>query len=309
MEHQILPIESIRERDIDIILLEEFSTDNTFCEWFIKELNLPKLDNINGAWRSISDFGLGETDILFSYQSEQKKILVLIENKLDASFQNEQFLRYQKRAEEYCANNECEEAYFVLIAPNLYCENQNDFEDFISYEKIKDRLIFTGSKRNKFKAELLNIAIEKLRRGYQPVNSEVVQDFWNSYWNYVEKFHPTLVMKKPGIVPHNSDWPMLYDNRLPNNIVFYHKFAQGNVDATFKKFPEETEYEIKKKIPEFAEIVKHSKTFSIRMNSGKVDRTLNFENQIENIERGLTNLEKIRDWIINSGIITGNNIG
>lgn len=71
MEQNILTIESIQERDIDLILLEELSTDNLFCEWFIKELGLFALTSLNGAWRSISAFGLGETDILFSYNSNE----------------------------------------------------------------------------------------------------------------------------------------------------------------------------------------------------------------------------------------------
>ena len=69
MDSNILPIESIQERDVDLILLEELSTDNGFCEWLVIELNLPKLTSVNGAWRSISDFGLGETDILLTYNS------------------------------------------------------------------------------------------------------------------------------------------------------------------------------------------------------------------------------------------------
>lgn len=83
MEHSILPVESIQEKDVDLILLEELSTDNSFCDWFVRELNLPNLTSVNGAWISISAFGLGETDILFSYNSNDKKTFVLIENKLD----------------------------------------------------------------------------------------------------------------------------------------------------------------------------------------------------------------------------------
>ena len=40
MEQTILPVEAIQERDVDLILLEELSTDNSFCEWFIRELDL-----------------------------------------------------------------------------------------------------------------------------------------------------------------------------------------------------------------------------------------------------------------------------
>ena len=306
MQSTILPVEAIRERDVDLILLEELSTDNNFCDWFIEELGLPKFKSANGAWRSITGFGLGETDLLFSYNSNDKIIFVLIENKLDADFQEEQFERYEKRAAEYLNENHCNEAYSVLIAPDLYCKNQNNFESFISYETIINRLEFTGTKRNLFKSELLKIAIEKLRRGYQPVNSEPVQTFWHNYWEFKERNFPSLKMKKPEIVPHNSDWPMLYDDRL-KNITFYHKLGQGNADVTFRNFPRELQDKIEEILPEWARIENHQKSFSIRMFSGKIDRTKNFDEQIENVKKGLSNLEKIRNWIIDREIITGYN--
>ena len=143
----------------------------------------------------------------------------------------------------------------------------------------------------------MQIATEKLRRGYQPVNSVPVQKFWHLYWRYKEEKHPSLVMKKPDIVPHNSDWPMLYEDRL-ENIVFYHKLGQGNTDATFRGFPEEVEFKIKEQIPEWAKFEKHSKSFSIRVYSGNIDRTKDFTKQIDNVENGLKNLERIRNWII-----------
>ncbi len=297
MGQPILPVEAIQERDVDLILLEELMTDNTFCEWFVRELNLPNLTSVNGAWKSISDFGLGETDILFSYNSDNQKIFVLIENKLDATFQEEQYNRYLKRANEYLTRKECNKSFAILIAPELYCENQSDFESYLTYESIAKKLELTGSKRNLFKSNLLHIATEKLRRGYHPVNSIPVQSFWHSYWKYKEEKHPSLIMKKPDIVPHNSDWPMLYDDRL-NNIVFYHKLGQGNADATFKGFPEEVEFKIKEILPDWAKFEKHSKNFSIRVFSGKIDRTKDFNEQIDNVENGLQNLERIRNWII-----------
>lgn len=70
----ILPIESIDERDVDLILLEELCTDNVLCEWFIRQINLPNLTSSNGARRSISYFSLGETDILFSYNSYNENL-------------------------------------------------------------------------------------------------------------------------------------------------------------------------------------------------------------------------------------------
>lgn len=296
MEEKILPIEAIQERDIDLILLEELNVDNTFSEWLVKEMNFPKLIKNNGAWKSICDFGLGETDILFSYNSKNKTIYILIENKLDASFQDKQYERYIKRAENYINNGSCDLVFVILIAPKMYCKNQNEFENFLTYEQIVKRFEFIGSKRSLFKGKLFEIASEKLRRGYKPVNSLPVQKFWHSYWKFKEDNFPNLRMKKPGIVPANSDWPMLYDDNL-SGIVFYHKLAQGNVDATFKGFPIETEIRIKENLPSDAIFVKHNKSFSIRYFSGKCERMKDFETQKENVRKGLEKMEKLRKWL------------
>ena len=296
MEEKILPIESIQERDVDLFLLEEFATDNSFCEWFISELDLPEISENIGVWRSISSYGLGETDILFSYKSESKKIYILIENKLDASFQDKQHERYLQRAKNYVTDKYCDSAFTILVAPELYCDNQSEFENFITYEKISKRLEIIGTKRNLFKSNLLKIASEKLRRGYQPVNSEPVQKFWHSYWKFKEDKYPNLRMKKPNIIPQNSDWPMLYDDNL-NGIVFYHKLGQGNTDATFKNFSENIKLKIIEILPKKYEMVKHSKSFSIRIFSGKTNRTMEFNAQKKVINNGLKNLEELRIWL------------
>ena len=104
-------------------------------------------------------------------------------------------------------------------------------------------------------------------------------------------------MKKPDIIPYGSDWPMLYDKNL-KNIVFNHKLGQGNLDATFKGYSEEIQFKIRDCLPDWAKFEKHGRNFSIRVFSGKIDRTKEFNEQINNVDNGLKNLKRIRDWII-----------
>ncbi len=297
MKEDILPVEAIQERDVDLILLEEFSTDNTFCEWFISELQLPKIVYNLGAWRSITDYGLGETDVLFSYQSEKDRVYVMIENKLDASFQDNQADRYLERASKYIEDGLCDSTYTVLVAPGLYCENQNEFESFVTYEQVSDWLASVGSKRSLFKARLIQIASEKLRRGYQPVNSESVQAFWFSYWKYKEQRFPEFQMKEPKIVPHNSDWPLITIKELPD-IKFRHKLKQGNVDATFHGFVGDLEFRLKEDLPAEFQLEKHNSNFSIRVFSGEIDRTKDFLTQEKLVAKGLENMKAIVNWLL-----------
>lgn len=140
-----------------------------------------------------------------------------------------------------------------------------------------------------------------MRRGYTPINSPKVQEFWHSYYEYVTKNHTDLQMKKPRIVPHGSDWPLFNVEKL-ENIVFCHKLQQGNVDATFKGFSEKIESEIQKHLPDWAVLKKHNKYFSIRVSSEQVDRTKDFNSQIEQVEIGLKNIERIKNWIFENKI-------
>lgn len=297
MNNELLPVESIQERDVDLILLEELSTDITFCEWLINKLKLPPLSRIDGAWRSISGYGLGETDLLFSYFSQKKRIYILIENKITASFQEQQYKRYEERKKLYLRDKLCDIAYSILIAPQLYCDNQNDFEYFITYEEIIKRLEFTASKRNLFKSQLLKIGAEKLRRGYQPVNSTPVQKFWTSIWFLVAEKYTDFQMKKPGIVPLNSDWPKMQNENF-TNVTFLYKLTPGYTDATLKGYSDELKYKLKNELLSGASIVEHRSSFSIRIQSPKINKLESFESQKSKIIEGLNNLNKIKDWLL-----------
>lgn len=289
------PIESIQERDVDLILLEELNVNPDFAHWIILKLNLPTATTLNGSWRSISEFGLGETDILFSYQSSKNRIFILIENKLDASFQDAQATRYERRAQQYNENGQCHQAYSLLIAPESYCNNQRDFATFLTYESIIDFFNEQQTKRSFYKANLLHIACEKLRRGYQPINDSTVQNFWLAYWEYIQKNHPSLEMKRPTIVPFNSDWPMIFSKDL-SNVVFYHKMSNGYTDAGFQYEIPDVE-KLSTILPKEMVIERHKKSFSIRMVTPPIDRTQPFRLQIDRIAIALKNIENMRNWI------------
>ena len=66
MDSLIQKVESVQERDIDFLLLEELYADTAFLHWMTNKLQLPRLCTFKCAWRSISDYGLGETEINLS---------------------------------------------------------------------------------------------------------------------------------------------------------------------------------------------------------------------------------------------------
>ena len=296
MNSQTQKVESVQERDIDLLLLEELYADTVFLDWMTNKLNLPRQSTFKGAWRSISDYGLGETDILISYQSENGSIYILLENKLDASFQEEQHSRYIQRSTRYVDEGKCDIAVEVLVAPEGYCTRQSDFSKCITYEDISAWFNTAGDARSLFKSELLQIAIEKLRRGYSPANSEVVQQFWHTYWRLQNEMLPEFKMKEPKVVPVNSDWPILTVDALPN-IKFYHKWKQGNVDATFYGLFEVQIKQLEEQCSEPFEVVRHTSGVSLRLRTAVVNRLESFEEQRKNIIEGLNCIKELRAYL------------
>lgn len=81
-------------------MLEEVSVSPRFREWLLRRLER-KSDEIAefvGAWHSVSDTKWGESDIEFGVSTGNgARLLVMIENKIDAPFQDEQLERYRER--------------------------------------------------------------------------------------------------------------------------------------------------------------------------------------------------------------------
>lgn len=69
INQDLLPVESIQERDIDMLLLEELIVNPAFVVWLIPKLEIEDIVSFNGVWKSVSGIGMGETDILISYNS------------------------------------------------------------------------------------------------------------------------------------------------------------------------------------------------------------------------------------------------
>ena len=79
---------SVAERDIDLLLMEEFSINDEFVAWFCARLGLPDAKP-RGAWHSVSDAD-GETDLLLLVVVGGSRIGIMIENKISAPEQDKQ---------------------------------------------------------------------------------------------------------------------------------------------------------------------------------------------------------------------------
>lgn len=247
---------SVRELHIDLLLLEEFYSSIPFQHWFIE--NTVGLDKRLGALvrAEHSVFELErESDLEIAFQSTEGEILFLIENKINAQFQPEQAMDYERRAKEYVRRGKCIEAFSVLFAPHDYIESVktvHKFHYYLSFEQVTN--FFQSQTQMKlranYKVEVLRRAIEKSAykrqasstsngSTYQPTDvNEGITAFWEKYYQDITERIPELHMPKPGVKGPAATFIGLGKMQLPTNVIIYHKFVHGFVDLQFERLGE-----------------------------------------------------------------------
>lgn len=232
-----LNISGVSERDVDLLLLEEFLSSLAFQEWFVAQALGPdvRLGRLVEAKRSVTD-STGESDLEVAFSdSEGKRARLLIENKVGAGFQREQAARYQRRGDGYVAQGRCATFYAVLVAPKRYFGGADSVKGFggrVTYEQIL--AWFQGAdelgERRAYKTALLRSAIDKGTLGYQPVEDASVTNFWRSYWTLASERGPELEMSEPIGKPSGATFICFRPPSLTGGVEICHKLTYGYVD-------------------------------------------------------------------------------
>ena len=128
---------SVTERDIDHLLMEEFHVSDDFVAWFCGKLGLHGISPA-GAWHSLSDTD-GESDLLLRVLQGDRRIGVLIENKVGAPEQDLQAERYHLRGIKSREQGKLDDYVTVMCAPQRYLDALSPtsaYQHRISYELI-----------------------------------------------------------------------------------------------------------------------------------------------------------------------------
>ena len=134
----------VLERDIDLLLIEEFLCNDSFLTWFSQTVAKGML-RISGRTVAHSVFesqgkdSSGETDIRIQIEDDKSRYLFFVENKITAEFTPEQPERYRERSKKAVAAREADFAFTVLLAPEAYlnaCGSADVFDVVVSYEQI-----------------------------------------------------------------------------------------------------------------------------------------------------------------------------
>jgi hypothetical protein len=193
-------IERKYERDVDVLLAEEFAVNPFFAEKF---KSLTKFANevavVSDFWVSKSN-NMGESDLIVLYEcSDKRRFAILIEDKVDARLQSDQAERYQKRARSDVAKGDYEDFAVVLCAPRYYLDNHSDlssFEHHISLEQIADILSAPDDARANYKADFLRTAGTKKLNAWKRQDDAATNAFWDAAYELASRDFRILEMKR-----------------------------------------------------------------------------------------------------------------
>ncbi|MBZ9960616.1 PD-(D/E)XK nuclease family protein [Mesorhizobium sp. BR1-1-14] len=225
---------SVEERDIDLLLMEEFHVSDEFVSWFCTQIGLSGI-RPGGAWHSASDTD-GETDLLLRVLAGSSRIGVLIENKIKAPEQDQQDRRYHLRGIRSREAGKFDEYLTVMCAPRRYLDglpSDSAYEHRIEYEAIADWFSRLDGRRAAWRYRVMTEAIDQARRGYVMSVSAMTTEFHRDYWEHLRRRHPRLHMAKPGNKGPKSNWIILKGHDFPKDVKLHHKLDQSVMELGY----------------------------------------------------------------------------
>jgi hypothetical protein len=306
-------VSDIRERDITLLLLEEFWSSDDFRQWCAKR-TLPSKHALSHlvSVRCLAMEPDGESDLEVAFATVNGEIRLLIENKIDAPFQLRQVERYGERGRRYVEQGKCAEFYTVLVAPKRYFGGADDLKGFDSqrtYELVQSWFREQGSiePRRLYKAELLQAAIKKAASSYQRKLDADVTSFWQAYWEMAREHAPELQMKlDPRGAGPRSGFINFNPVGLPTGVQLLHKILSGkssqdSVDLQFNRMGErmpELRRAFTARIDPDIEFARANGSGSIRLCVPKLDIRADFAPQAKNALEGIRAAKRLAAWIL-----------
>lgn len=295
------PFKAIRERDIDFVLLEELTISTKFRRWYLHHLNPDiQVERFLGAWHSVSDSEWGESDIeLGIVTTGGNQLLVMIENKIDAPFQDDQLQRYNHRGQK-ALEKDWDGFMTSLVAPENYHiddDRKEPLDALVTYEALRDWFEQQNSERASFKARILTDAIKQQRRGYTAEPNERVTQLHRYYWSIARADYPELELDEPTGVPKGNLWIRFKIPHLPRDVKLRHKMGKGNVDIEFRNVqPNHFRERYGSQLAQEMEIVSSGKSMFVRINVPKITTDESPDDQEEKIRDGLTAARRLLEW-------------
>lgn len=302
----------VSERDMDLLFLEEFAVNQEFLELFTKKISDCDFSEYEIISEELSyvDAALGESDLTIILEKNGYKIALLIEDKINAVAQPEQYERYVKRGNKGVESGSYNNYFVFLVAPEGYMIDNNSARKYplkVTYEECRTLFEAKDDARSQLKYQQLSEAIELGHRPYTKIVDTISTSFWSQYVHYMQEHYPDIELKsKVGEKSKNGDWPT-YKTKLDMKTVYIHHkmkmkgVAYSNIDLTFSGLAEHRE-ELKELLkemlgdrydPRFG-VQKAGRSAVLRLVAPKcLDWQVPFEEQINVVEEHLRLISKL----------------
>ncbi|HEX3036212.1 MAG TPA: hypothetical protein VHT73_14020 [Thermodesulfobacteriota bacterium] len=301
-------IERVTERDIDLLLLEEFECNMDFRNWFLKKVGLDEAVGADfaGVWHSVTEGELGESDLILYFDSKVSgKLAAMIENKIDAPMQPDQAERYDKRGNIGIEKGHWSKFVTCIVAPECYLAAiaNHSFGYQVSYEEIAEWFSSNSASscRMSFRSKIFKEAVEENRRSYQVIEDPIVAKFWQQYRQVAEQDFKYLGMKKRGKRGSQAIWPEFSPSYLPEGkgIRLIHKMQAGNVELMFSGRITDFEH-FKNYVSELLEdgmsIEQRDQSTSVCIKVPVIDKYKAFIDQQESVLLALEAATRLASW-------------
>ena len=307
MNNSNLSFGYIAERDIDLLLLEEAYTSDSFLKWLLSHTNIPLHVNLKTAKISVSQ-ATGESDLeLWFIDEKGNEHIILLENKINANFQLNQATRYHQRGLNYSRNSLAGSFTTILTAPNKFLEScTENFDLLISYEDLIDWLKVeysaSDNKRLNFKVTQLQRAIEKYGYGYARIEDFAVSSFWSNYYKLLDKIAPELPLNRIDGRPSRSIWANFRIPHLKGRFLLVHKTDKGYVDFQIPhgaSKPIKFRNALKLIIEDGMTIEFANKSLAIRKRCPLLDPSRPFGEQAESVYAAINICKEMYTWVDN----------
>ena len=315
------------ERDIDLLLVEEFVASPPFAEAVMAAIGLAGLGLVKASvLHSVRrTYSRREIDISVTVQTRAGNVLLLIENKLDTSEQPRQAESYRAEAEEQVTGHHLVRT--VLICPAAYAaENPRfaeGFDHLIGYEDLaahfEARMARESGElaaRLAHRVSLMRQAIDKQRRGYVQVIHPAKRQFTERYVALAREIAPELIPGPSMLRESAADsvtmifapetlpkWHFLPQMRI------VHQLREGNANISFytwgDHFPElaatisaDLAGTGIRAVPSVNKRRNGRAGLMLVKETPELDHFVDFDAQIDAVRQGIVTTRALHDWFV-----------
>lgn len=233
---------TVEERDMDTLFLEAFASDREFLKLFTNKVEALKdgdSHNVLNIELSKTDND-GESDITVVLEDTERKIGLLIEDKINAIAMDEQCSRYTLRGKKGIKNKEYDEFYVFIVAPQKYYDSNEEakkYDYYVSYEECLEYFKTQNSCMSNIWAQQIEQAINKAQRQSSVTYNPGRMEFLRDYIQYQEEhYYGELDIANNPDNAGAGGW-VHYRVKL-NNAYILHKAERGFMDLTFSGMAE-----------------------------------------------------------------------